>query len=246
VLFRSGEDSPFIPVDEENTLYFFFTPNVSVPAERQLFDGATGIYVTHMINGNWTIPTRVVLQDKDKLSMDGCEFVQNNTIWFCSVREGYTGINWFTAEYENNEWTNWTIADFNPSYEVGELHFSRDMNTLYYHSSRPGGLGGLDIWMISRNPDGSWSEPENVRAVNSERNEGWPALSPDGNELWISKDYGLWRSILVNKTWSTPELIISTLAGEAAIDSDGNVYFVHHYYKDDVMLEGDIYVARKK
>lgn len=40
-----GEDSPFIMPDG-NTLYFFFTPNVSVPAEKQLLDKVTGIYVS--------------------------------------------------------------------------------------------------------------------------------------------------------------------------------------------------------
>jgi hypothetical protein len=40
--------------------------------------------------------------------------------------------------------------------------------------------------------------------------------------------------------------MIKTLAGEASLDNLGNVYFTHHFYKDDVMLEADIYVAHKK
>jgi hypothetical protein len=34
-----GEDSPFITPDGNN-FYFFFTPDVSVPAEKQLLDGS--------------------------------------------------------------------------------------------------------------------------------------------------------------------------------------------------------------
>ena len=34
------EDSPFLLPDGQ-TLYFFFTPDVSIPAEKQLFDGVT-------------------------------------------------------------------------------------------------------------------------------------------------------------------------------------------------------------
>ncbi len=37
-----AEDSPFI-LPDGNTLYFFFTPDVSVPAEKQVLDGVTGI-----------------------------------------------------------------------------------------------------------------------------------------------------------------------------------------------------------
>jgi len=35
-----GEDSPFLLPDSQ-TLYFFFTPDVSIPTEKQLFDGVT-------------------------------------------------------------------------------------------------------------------------------------------------------------------------------------------------------------
>ncbi len=239
-----AEDSAFIMPDG-NTLYFFFTPDVRVPVEKQVIDGVTGIYVSKKSNNEWEKPERIFLQDPGKLAMDGCEFVQDNIIWFCSVREGYTGVHWFTAEYNDGRWQNWKNADFNPDYKVGELHITDDGNELYFHSDRPGGKGGLDIW-VSKKVNGEWLEPENVEAVNTADSEGWPALSPDGNELWISRNYGLWRSKKVDGEWQTPELIISPLAGEASIDNEGNVYFVHHYYKNDKMLEADIYVAYKK
>src|SRR3989344_1236272 len=77
---------------------------------------------------------------------DGCEFVQGDKMLFCTVREGYSGINWFSADFIDGKWTNWKNANFNPSYEVGELHIYGD--ELYYHSSRAGGKGELDIWML--------------------------------------------------------------------------------------------------
>ena len=141
-----AEDSPFITPDG-NTLYFFFTPDPNIPAEKQVIDNVTGIYVSQKTDGNWTKAKRIILQDKNKLSLDGCEFVQNNTIWFCTAREGFTGLNWFTAEYKNNKWQDWKIApkEF-AKYEVGESHFSSDGQELFFHSSRAGGLGQYDIW----------------------------------------------------------------------------------------------------
>jgi hypothetical protein len=85
-----------------------------------------------------------------------------------------------------------------------------------------------------------------VAAVNTQDAEGWPALRPDGKELWFTRNFGLWRSKSVGGEWQPPELILSPLAGEASLDEAGNVYFVHHFYKDDQMLEADIYVAYKK
>ena len=47
-----AEDSPFVMPDG-NTLYLFFTPDVRVPAEKQVIDGVTGIYVSKKVNGQW-------------------------------------------------------------------------------------------------------------------------------------------------------------------------------------------------
>jgi hypothetical protein len=238
---EGAEDSPFI-LPDGNTLYFFFTPDVKVPPEKQVIDGVTGIYVTKKAGSAWQTPERVVLQDPGRLSLDGCGFVSGTTLWFCAAREGYTGLHWFTADLAGGKWTNWKNADFNPDYKVGELHISGD--ELYYHSDRPGGKGGLDIWMLKK-VNGQWQGPVSVAAVNSERDDGWPAISPDGNELWFSRDFGLWRAQRVNREWTAPELMISTLAGEASLDRQGNVYFVHHYYRNNIMIEADIYIAAR-
>ena len=54
-----AEDSPFVSPDGD-TLYFFFTPDVNVPVEKQIQDGVTGIYVSKLINDQWGTPERVL------------------------------------------------------------------------------------------------------------------------------------------------------------------------------------------
>lgn len=239
-----AEDSPFITPDGK-TLYFFFTPDVRVPAEEQILDGVTGIYVSHQVNGEWSTAQRVILEGSGKLSLDGCEYVRGNVIWFCSTRQGYTGIHWFTAQFHDGSWQDWQLADFPPEYQVGELHFSLDGTALYFGSQRPGGKGGLDIWM-SKLVDSAWQQPVDISKVNTADDEGWPALNPAGDELWFTRNYGVWRSKKVDGEWQAAELIVSPLAGEPSIDQFGNLYFVHHYYLDDRMIEADIYVAYRK
>jgi hypothetical protein len=102
-----------------------------------------------------------------------------------------------------------------------------------------------DIW-FSDKTGAEWGTPVNLEVVNTEGNEGWPCLSPDEVELWFSKDYGIWRSKRVNGEWTEPERMFFPLAGEPSVDEDGNVYFTHHFYNNDIMLEADIYVAYKK
>jgi hypothetical protein len=239
-----AEDSAFIMPDG-NSLYVWFTPDVSKPVDKQILDGVTGIYFFNKVDGEWSPAERVLLQDPGKLAGDGCEFVRNNVMLFCTVREGYTGIHWFQAEYKDGKWQNWENADFIPNFEVGELHVTADGKALYFHSSRPGGKGGYDIW-VSKLVDGGWQEPVNVEVVNTEFTDGWPFISPDGNELWFTRGPGapeLWRSCKVGGTWAEPEKMFAPFAGEASMDNEGNVYFTHHFYKDDVMLEADIYIA---
>jgi hypothetical protein len=241
-----AEDSAFITPDG-NTLYVWFTPDVSKPVEQQVADGVTGIYMFRKHNGTWGAAERVLLQDTGKLALDGCEFVLNDVMWFCTVREGYTGIHWFTAEFKDGIWTNWQEANFDPAYEVGELHITADGTELYFHSSRPGGQGGYDIW-VSQNVDGEWQSPENISIVNSPYTDGWPFVSQDSSELWFTRGNGaptLFRSKRVNGEWTEPQIMFSYFSGESSMDIEGNIYFTHHFYKDDIMLEADIYIARR-
>ena len=50
----------------------------------------------------------------------------------------------------------------------------------------------------------------------------------------------------VKGEWTEPMKMFSIFSGESSMDNEGNVYFTHHFFKDDVMLEADIYIARKK
>ncbi len=241
-----AEDSPFIPAGSQQ-IYFFFTPDPSIPAEKQLLDGVTGIWVSNWQGGQWQEPERVRLQDKGKLALDGCTFVSGNLMYFCSAREGYTGIHWFTAEFEDGKWQHWANADFPDEFEVGELHIRGD--ELYYHSSYAGGKGSNDIWMLKR-VNGEWQNPVNIAAVNTAENEGMPFLTSDGLELWFHRFYqgapAVFRSRRVNGEWQAPEMIVSKFAGEPTLDWQGNLYFVHHFYRDNKMIEADIYVAYRK
>lgn len=246
-----GEDSPFI-LRDGNTLFFFFTPDVTIPAQEQLTDGVTGIYVSYKEGGKWSTPQRVILNDPGNLSLEGCPFFQGNTLWFCSVRKGgCRDINIYTAEFKDGKWVNWKNAGekLNCEYEIGELHISSDQNELYFHSSRSGGKGQFDIW-VTRKVDGEWQMPVNVEVVNTPENEGWPFLTEDGSELWFTRTYegtpGIFRSRKVHGKWGEPELIISQFAGEPSLDSVGNIYFVHHFFEDGKMIEADIYVCYKK
>lgn len=243
-----AEDSPFVTPDG-NTLYFFFTPDVRVPHDKQLTDEVTGIYVSHRTNETWTKPERLWLSPPGMLSMDGAVCVQGDEMWFASVREGCEGPNMFTARRIDGRWVNWEYAGDRLMKElgIGEVHIHGD--DLYFHSPRVGGRGEYDIWVTTRS-GGAWSDPVNIEAVNTEAMDGFPFVNSDGTELWFCRTHmgtpAVFRSRRTANAWGEPELIVSTFAGEPTLDDDGNLYFIHHYFEDGVMIEADIYVAYRR
>ncbi len=214
-----AEDSPFILPDGK-TLYFFFTPDVRVQPEKQLLDEVTGVWVSHNTGQNWTEAERVWLQSLGKLALDGAVAIQDSEMWFASAREGYTGVNMFTATLINGKWVNWTYCGdrLMKEIQIGEVHLHG--NSLYFHSDRPGGSGNYDIWVTSRNGN-NWSDPINIVAVNSPEMDGFPFVSSDGNELWLCRTFmgtpAIFRSFLSNGEWHEPELIVSQFAGEPTL-----------------------------
>ena len=246
-----AEDSAFITPDG-NTLYIWFTPDVTVPPAKQLLDDVTGIYVYRKVNAEWQQPERVWLQEPCHLALDGCVFVEGNEMWFCSARGGnHRGMDMWIADSSDGSWTNWRNAGqkLNVDYEIGEMHITADGTEMYFHSDREGGKGQLDIWVTTL-VNGVWQEPENIEAVNTPENEGWPFVTQDGHELWFLRNYmgspAIFRSKKVDNEWQEPELIISQFAAEPSLDNEGNIYFTHHFFKDGIMLEADIYVAYRK
>jgi len=242
-----AEDSPFILPDGK-TLYFFFTPDVRISPEKQLFDDVSGVWVSRKFGAEWKPAERIWLQEPDKLALDGGVCIQNKEMWFASAREGFTGVNMFTAALIDGKWSNWQYCGDRLMHEIqiGEVHIHND--DLYFHSNRAGGKGDLDIWITTRDGE-DWSEPQNIEAVNSDMMDGFPCISTDGNEFWLTRTLNgtpaIYRSLKIDDIWTTPELMVSQFAGEATLDDAGNLYFVHHYYENNVMIEADIYVAFK-
>lgn len=242
-----AEDAPVISPDG-NTFLFFFTPDVHVPPNKQLSDRVTGIWWTTKTNGVWSEPQRAYLTTS--LALDGPLCIHNNILWFCSARVGnYRELDIITAKLVNGKWQNWENAGelLNRDYEVGELYLTADGLTMYFDSSRAGGYGGKDIWVIEKE-NNQWMEPVNLgETINNEKDQGWLFVTPDGNELWFTEDVCIYRCKKNSTGWDEPELIVSGFVGDPAIDNEGNLYFTHHYFSEEMEhIEADIYVAYHK
>jgi hypothetical protein len=118
-----------------------------------------------------------------------------------------------TAEMtEENGWANFTALPFNMvDYETTHPSLSADGQKLYFASNRPGGQGGMDIWMVARQGD-TWGNPTNLGpTINSSENEIFPSISKDGTLHFSSNRAGglgqldVYSSSMEGGSWSSPE-----------------------------------------
>jgi hypothetical protein len=78
-------------------------------------------------------------------------------------------------------------ADVNTEALEGCPFISRDGKSFYIASNRPGGFGGLDIWVSTRaSMHDAWGEPVNVgKPVNSGVDDFCPTIARDGHTFYF-------------------------------------------------------------
>lgn len=84
---------------------------------------------------------------------------------------------------------------------------SANGDKIIFASNRPGGMGGLDLWMVQRLATGGWSDPINLGPeVNTPNHEKSPFLHADGRTLYFSSkghmgmgNYDVFRTDLMTK-----------------------------------------------
>ena len=105
-------------------------------------------------------------------------------------RKGVKRLKIYQAENIDGEWKNIVELPFNNN-EYSNCHpsLSEDGNTLFFSSDRPGGFGGMDIYVATRK-DGTWSAPKNVGdLVNTSGNEVFPFISYSGQLYFASSGH---------------------------------------------------------
>ncbi len=188
VLNSSYDDhSPIVRYDE-STIYF--TSNR--PIEDQDIEGPffENIYQSHWRNGQWTEP--------EILDIPGKSMAHRATVNLTPDRQG---LIFFQNDGQNGSlyitrptFDGWTEPEplpepINSNHHESHASFSRDGNTIYFSSDRPGGMGGSDIYISHKLPDGTWGEPLNAgENINTPNNEEGPFIHPDNKTLYFSSD----------------------------------------------------------
>ena len=96
--------------------------------------------------------------------------------------------NIFKATKSGDGWANVKSLPFNSSsYSTSNPSLSSDGKTLYFSSDMPGTVGGVDVWKVSVNDDGTYGKPENLgNRVNTEGYDSFPFIDENNTTLYFA------------------------------------------------------------
>ena len=262
------EDAIEISSDGQ-TLYFLSTTDVlAALSPAQFFAPENGTYQASRAGSptDFGEPVRFDLGQGADGSLDGeLSFAPDGSrVYFHSLRATNTG---YLQSPPTDDFLDIYVADIvgglpgpgrnlgspvNSAYPDGEHAIHPDGVSLYFTSSRPGGLGGNGLW-ISAWDGASWSSPLNLgEPIDSAGSELQPAFTSDGNTMYFASDrdasdgMAIYRSNRVGDAWSAPELVMQGLAGEPSLTADGKyLYFVHVLSDAEGIFDADVWVSER-
>jgi Tol biopolymer transport system component len=110
----------------------------------------------------------------------------------CESQPGPAGLKVQAMSFANSEWSDPVNlgAPVNSSANEMNAALSPDELSLYFVSTRAGGVGGADIWVARRaSPDSPWGEPVNLGPdINSPGIDASPVVSVNGHLLFFSSE----------------------------------------------------------
>lgn len=240
---RENINSPwpdYAPIINEDETIMIFTSrrqedNTSgdVDADNFYFED---VFISKKEGGKWGpaknigAPINTPYHDSSiSLSKDGRRlFIYKDTgsgdVYYCD----FEGGKWSSPKYLSAKINSTTYAE----HSITE---DRKGDILIYSSSRPGGEGGIDLHMITKNSNGEWYKTNSLGPIiNTKGDEDSPFLDYDGKTLYFSsnghKGYGgfdIFKSVYdsVEMKWSEPENL-----GYPVNTPDNELYF--HPTKD--------------
>ena len=161
------EYSPVITADEQ-VLYYTTRRPTTTGGEKSEDDGKyfEDIVVSYKdLKGKWSKPTPIspfINTGSNEATISLTPDGQTLIIYKGDVGNGDI----FYSSFDGKDWTIPSKFGSNINTDYWETHacLSRDGQTLYFVSDRPGGMGGRDIYRCVKLPNGQWSLATNVGA----------------------------------------------------------------------------------
>lgn len=200
----NDEQSDFNPVISGDGKSFAFMVSL------KFYDA---IMYSTLVNDKWSPPLNIT----PEIQSDGdfyisCLSFDGRTL-FLSRDDDYNS-DIYASTFDGTKWSPAVKLNKNINTKYWESHgfVSKDGNLLVFASDKPGGFGGLDLY-ISRKENGDWGVPVNLGTeINTPFNEDRPFLINDGKTLYFSSQghsniggFDIFKAdSQSNGLWSTP------------------------------------------
>jgi outer membrane protein OmpA-like peptidoglycan-associated protein len=146
--------------------------------------------ISKKVNGEWQ--TAKPMENINTQNNEGAECISADGRFLvftaCNRRDGMGSCDLYFSELAESGWTtpkNMGHPISTPAWE-SQPSLSADGRTLYFTSSRTGGLGGSDIWRSTRQKDGTWTAPVNLGdKINTAGDDAGPFFHPDSQTLYF-------------------------------------------------------------
>ncbi len=143
--------------------------------------------------GTWKKARKIGYDINTKKNEGMAKFATHGKTFFfagCERADSEGGCDVYEAELEDGEVSQINrIEGLNSHYWDSQPSISCDGNTMFFSSSRPGGLGGADIWMSKRLANGDWGNAVNMgKSINTPYDEEAPYIATDGKTLYFTSD----------------------------------------------------------
>lgn len=181
--------APILMPDGSHLIFTSNRPSEEDNPNRGPQESFEDIYVARSVNGFWSAPQKIGSNINIKFHDAAASISHDGKTLFLYYEQGSGDI--FTATFDGIEWSKPFPLNKNintPFWETSAC-MSADGQQLFFTSSRPGGLGELDIYVSQRDETGDWGKPVNLgNNINTHGNEDSPFIHPDGKTLYFSSN----------------------------------------------------------
>jgi len=120
----------------------------------------------------------------------------------------------YSTKRSGAKWANPVAFKYNNAakFSNDDPFITPDGKALYFVSDRPGGKGGTDIYTCTRDAGGNWSEPLNLKAINTFGNERTPVTDAHNNLYFSSDGYkgmgglDIFKAVWTGKTYAAQKI----------------------------------------
>ncbi|HWU88952.1 MAG TPA: hypothetical protein VN253_16915 [Kofleriaceae bacterium] len=161
--------------------------------------------------GSWGRPQPVAGASTGAIEDDGSLSSTTNELVFAVVDPAANNAKdlWYMSRTSPAApWSAPTKLPFNSTASDETPRFSPDDLTLYFASGRAGGLGGLDIYRVTRTAvGGAWGTPQLVPGVNTTLTEKWFVPCATGNTYLT-----IYNNDIAEGTLGSPPTVVAALS----------------------------------